>query len=245
LSVRLGSGGSGASSFGLGGAPFTRQLVYVTVAVSIAAAIATGWMGYDVAPLFGMTPSALVGGSDALPHVPALWQLVTYPFFVLDPIALVLGVIVYGWWSSDLERQWGRALYVERWATLVIGVAAIDAAFAIAWPALRGVTVFGPTALLEGLVVAWGLTFPTRTVRIWLVLPITGRALAWIAGGIVVLVAVFGGPDAALASIPALASVGLAVAMVRWDLSLRRLWLLHRRRAIQRELDRIRRDGLH
>lgn len=226
-------------------APLTRQLAYATIAASIAGGIATFWMGLDVAPLFGMTPAALVGGGDVLPFVPALWQLVSYPFFVLEPISLVLGVIVYGWFSSDLERAWGRGAYLERWLTLVAGVALVDAVLAIPFPALRHVTLFGPAPVLEGLVVAWGLTFPTRTVRLWILLPVTGQMLAWITGGIVVLSAVFAGPEGALLSVPALASVALAVAIARYDFSGRRLWLLYQRRRVERELDRIRRDRLH
>ena len=250
MALRTGGGGGGGGPgalFGGAGASFTRQLSYLTLACSIAAGIATFWMelGVVVVSLFGMTPIALVGGGAMLPYVPALWQLVSYPFFVLDPVALVLGVIVYGWWAGDLERQWGRALFVERWLTLVIGVALVDALFALAFPVLREQTLFGPTALLEGLVVAWGLAFPTRTVRIWLVLPITGQMLAWITGGLVVLSALFGGPMGVLLAIPALTSVALAVAMVRWDFSMRRVWLLYQRQRIQRELDRIRRDDLH
>lgn len=244
----VGGGGGGAGAlFGGVGARFTRQLSYVTLACSIVAGIATYWMGLGetVLALFGMTPIALVGRGEMLPSVPALWQLVSYPFFVLDPVALVLGVIVYGWWAGDLERQWGTPLFVERWLTLVVGVALVDAIFAIPFPFLRGTPLFGPTALLEGLVVAWGLTFPTRTVRMWLVLPITGQMLAWITGGLVVLSALFGGPMGALLAIPALTSVALAVAMVRWDFSMRRFWLLYQRQRIQRELDRIRRDQLH
>lgn len=241
-----GGGGPGALFGGLG-APLTRQISYVTLACSIAAGIATYWMelGDVVSALFGMTPRALVGGSDLLPYVPALWQLVSYPFFVLDPVALVLGVIVYGWWAGDLERQWGRPLFAERWLTLVVLVALVDALFAVFFPVLRDVTLFGPTALLEGLVVAWGLTFPTRTVRVWLVLPVTGQMLAWITGGLVVVSALFGGPYGALVAIPSLTAVALAVAMVRWDFSMRRVWLLYRRQRIQRELDRIRKDELH
>lgn len=225
--------------------PRVRELAYATIAASIAGGVCFFWLDLHVDHVFGMTPLALVGRGDALPSVPAVWQLVTYPFFVLNPIGLVLGTLVYGWFASDLERAWGAALFVERWVTLTVGVALITALASIPLAVLRDHTLFGPTALLEGLVVAWGLTFPTRQVRLWFLLPITGQMLAWITGAFVVLSAVFGGPDAAPFSIPAAVSVGLAVGMVRFDLSLRRLWLIAKRRRIERELQKVRRDSLH
>jgi hypothetical protein len=218
--------------------PRVRQLVIATVAASIAGGVASAWLGLPVIAWVGLTPSALWGAGSALPGVPALWQLASYPFFALGPFDLILSALTYGWFAGDLERAWGGRLFVDRWWTLALGVAAATTLGAIVFPPLRDFTVVGPSPVLEGLLVAWGLTFPYRQIRILFFIPITGQQMVWLTVALVGLSAVFGGPGAFPFLVPQIAAIALGFTVARTQLSLRYLALRISRWRIERALDR-------
>lgn len=216
-----------------------------TFVASIAGGIAWAWLGLPVRAWVGLTPAALWGAGEALPGVPALWQLASYPFFALGPFDLVLAALTYGWFAGDLERAWGGSLFIDRWWTIALGVATATALGAILLPPLRDFTLVGPSPVLEGLLIAWGLTFPYRRIRIMLFFPITGQQLVWLTVALVGLSAVFGGPDTFPFLVPQLAAIGLGFTVARTRFSLGRIVLEVRRRRVARALDRerSRRDG--
>lgn len=231
------------SEWGLVLTPWVKRLIVVTAITSVGAGIARSWYGLPVESWLGLTPAALWGGSEALPGVPALWQPFTYALIVLDPFSLVFAALAYGWFAGDLERAWGSRLFVDRWAMLVLGIALAMVIFAVLFPELRQASVLGPSAALEGIVVAWGLTFPYRRVRVFFFFPITGRILVWITVAFAVLPVVFSGRPALAWSLPAIAGVTLGFAMGRTRLSLRWLALKVKKARLERELGRHRRGG--
>lgn len=231
------------SEWGLVLTPWVKRLVIATAVASIAAGIARSWYGLPVESWLGLTPAALWGGSEALPGVPALWQPFTYALLALDPFSLVFAALAYGWFAGDLERAWGARLFIDRWLLLVLGVAMASVLGAVLLPELRQVTVLGPSAVLEGIVVAWGLTFPDRRVRIFFFFPINGRALVWITVALTVLPVVFFGRGAMVWALPAIAGVALGLAMGKTKLSLRWIGLHLKKVRLERALRRQRRGG--
>lgn len=223
--------------------PWVKRLILATAVASIAAGIARSWYGLPVDARLGLTPAAMWGGSDVLPGVPALWQPFTYGLLVLDPLSLVFTALAYGWFAGDLERMWGSRLFADRWLLLVLGVAVLTVFGAVLFPELRQMTVIGPSAALEGLVVAWGLTFPYRRVRVFFFFPITGRILVWITIALAVLPVVFYGRGAMPWSFPAIAGVALGFAMGKTRLSFRWMQLRLKKARLERELSRHRRGS--
>lgn len=221
--------------------PRVRQLVIATAALSLAAGFASAWLALPVIEWVGLTPAALWGGGDALPGIPALWQVASYPFFTLSPWSLIFAVLTYGWFAGDLERAWGGRLFVDRFWLLTLGVAGATVLGALLFPPLRDFTLVGPSPVLEALLIAWGLTFPHRTIRILLFIPITGHQMVWLTVALVVLSAVFGGPALFPFLVPQLAGIALGFAIARTPLSLRRIALHARRVWLARALDRERR----
>lgn len=219
-----------------------KQIVVLTIGASIAGAIASAWMGLPVSAWVGLTPSAIVGAGEGLPGVPAIWQVATYPFFAWSPLDLVLGALAYGWFAGDLERAWGSRLFLDRFVLFVLGVAAAHLLAALLYPGMRDSTLIGPSPVLEGLVIAWGTTFPDRTIRIWMIIPITGRTMVWLTAGLLALSVVYGGPTVIPWLAAPIAAVGLGIAFGRTALSLRWLALHAQKWRVTRELDRSRSD---
>ena len=108
---------------------------------------------------------------------------------------------------------------------------------------LREASWLGPSAILDGLVVAWGFTFRDRQIRIFFFIPVPGWALAWLTLASTLLVPVFMGPEALSWVAPHCFAVVLGYGFGHGPLSLRRLWLKLRQRQLQRAIDRERRGG--
>lgn len=235
-------GSSGIPGFEL--TSMVKRIAIATAALSIAAAFGSAWLGWTMDRLLGLVPASLVYVGFHPPFVPALWQLVTYALVATTPWSVIAAVLGYGWFASDLERTWGSNAFLDRWLLAVLGVAVAQVLAAIAWPELRHEPLIGTELVMESLFVAWGMTFPNRTIRIFFVIPIPGRMLAILTVAFVVLSAVFGGPDQFPIHVAPLASCGLGLGIARgW--SARRLYLHYERWRLGRAIQREREQNLH
>jgi membrane associated rhomboid family serine protease len=105
------------------------------------------------------------------------WRLATWAFVEVGPHALFFGCIAIYVFGGDLLEAWGE----RRFARVVLGgVLAIGVATALVAPVIGAAHhgYLGAAALGDALLITWGLTFPTRQVRMWLVLSIDGQTLA-------------------------------------------------------------------
>lgn len=218
-----------------------RQLAVVLLVASVAAGILGSWRGWPVEELFGLCPGALVGHHG----FPMLWQAFTYPWIAWGPFEVVFSVLALVWFVGDLERAWGDRLFLDRLVLLWLGVTGGTLLLALLYPPITDASWLGPSPFFEGLLVAWGFTFPDRTVRILLLLPIRGVVLAWLVLATTVLAPVFGGPEALFWVAPHLCAVGLGLLFGRTSFSLRRLWLRLEERRLKRAIERERNQRLH
>lgn len=218
-----------------------RQLAIFLLVASVVAGILGAWRGWPVVELLGLRPSALVGREG----LPMVWQAFTYPWIALGAFDVVFSVLALGWFVGDLERAWGDRLFLDRLVLLWLGVTAGSLLLAAAYPPIREARWIGPSPFLEGLVVAWGFTFPDRTIRIFFFFPVRGLVFAWLTLGLTVLTPVFGGPETLVGVAPYLCAVGMGYLFGRTPFSLRRLWLRLEERRLRRAIDRERNQRLH
>ena len=135
------------------------------------------------------TQLALIPGT-VLGHV---WTLVTAGLLT-DPehwSHLVFTLIGFYFLGPDLERRWGT------WRFLRFVVLSIMAGFGLSLmlaaiaphetKVFHPFMMFGPASALAALAVAWGRENAEMQIRLYFVLPISGRALVWITLGFCVL----------------------------------------------------------
>jgi membrane associated rhomboid family serine protease len=105
------------------------------------------------------------------------WRLATWAFVEVGPHALFFGCIAIYVFGGDLLEAWGARRFAR---TVGGGVLAMGVGTALVAPLVGGAHYgyLGAGALGDALLVTWGLTFPTRRVRMWLVLSIDGQTLA-------------------------------------------------------------------
>lgn len=101
------------------------------------------------------------------------WQVVSYSVLHGDFWHLVLNMLGLWMFGSDLERLWGQRRYLQYIAASVLSAALVQ----IAWTLLIGTNVptVGASGAIFGLLLAYGMTFPNRTVML-LIPPIPMKA---------------------------------------------------------------------
>jgi membrane associated rhomboid family serine protease len=188
-------------SFG-GRVPRAVGLVLVlTVALSLVVAFGDRHAG-SLFDRVSLEPAAVWRGEA--------WRVVTWAFVEPQPLRLIFGCYFLYWFGGDLGREWGSARFLR-----VFGALVLVPAIAICFVALADVYVMraaylGGLATGAGLTVAWGLWFPDRVVRLFLILPIRGIVLSWLTVAITFVYAVYAGWETVL---PELVAEG---AMLSW-----------------------------
>jgi membrane associated rhomboid family serine protease len=130
---------------------------------------------------------------DAVTHG-QVWRLFTYPLFELSPLSLVLACAMLLWFGRDLvEQQWGA----RRFLGTFFGLAALGGVAACVVGLASSMTtapeLAGSWPVIDGLIIAWALTFPRREVRLYGVVRVAGRWMVHIVIGGTVLYALYAG----------------------------------------------------
>jgi len=159
-------------------------LLTLTIGLSLLVAFGDRHAG-SLFELVSLTPGEVWHGQ--------LWRLVTWPFVEVGPVGLIFTCLFLFWFGRDLAEEWGsrRLLAVLGGVTLAAGVCTCLVA-QLDRPVLEA-RYLGGWALTTAMVVAWGLWFPHRIIRLFFVLSITGWWLAWLTVALTVVYAVYAG----------------------------------------------------
>ena len=97
---------------------------------------------------------------------------------------LLFTLIGFYFLSPDLERRWGTARFLRFVALSIASGFALSLLLSYAMPESFKVfhppVMFGPSAALAALAVAWGLENRGSQIRFYFLIPISGMALVWI-----------------------------------------------------------------
>jgi hypothetical protein len=166
------------------------------------------WIAFTVAPALVaplmLQPASVVPGFQ-------LWRLLTHAaLIVMEPGWFVLTLVFAVMLMPTFEARWGP------WGLLrflvVTSLAGAVAAVAAGWALLHGggSIYVGPSAFLDGLIVAYALVFPGQTFRAYFVIPVSTRTMVWIILIINLLGLVYYLPKEVLDPVAGLAGMGFA-----------------------------------
>jgi membrane associated rhomboid family serine protease len=185
--------------------PITFGIVVVLVAMFIVAGIAMNFA------------QGLSAGLAYLPlsvsHVleGQVWRLATYALLhsLADPFHLLLNGFMIFMFGRELESRWGAGRYILFTALTVV----VGGVFVVLSSVLfsRGGTAVGASAFSEGLIVAWGLTFRDRPLRLFFAVEVKGIHLVWFAIFLWVLQAVSASPVSASAHLGGMVTAAVLV----------------------------------
>ncbi len=164
--------------------PLIAALVVATVAASLVAAVdARG--GGQLWRHLALIPSHVVHGE--------LWRLATWPFVQRAPGTLIVTCVFLYVCGSDLVWRWGWQQLARHFITIVLAAGLGTTLVALVLPAWNHAHL-GGIALADALLITWGLQFPDERVRVYFVLELSGRQLAYGAALVTALFAIFFGP---------------------------------------------------
>ncbi len=134
-----------------------------------------------------------------------VWQVFTYQFVHLDVFHLLFNMLFVWMFGVDLERRWGTIAFTKYY--LIVGTTAGLATvvtsllpLAATAPSYFALTV-GASGAGYGLMMAWAIVFPHRTVYFFGLFPLTARVFALIAGAIALAQAVSSGGNSGIAHV--------------------------------------------
>ena len=156
--------------------PFTKQLLIGLAGLYVAQLLLENWLGVPVV-------RSLAWWSIHSPSFGA-WQPIT-AFFVNtpgEPIWVVVQWIVLAFFIPPAEAALGRRGLLEAWAWAAVGGIGVTLALNFLG-AVGGATPYlGLAAVLESLIVIFGLSRPNAQILIFFVLPVRASWVAWGSG---------------------------------------------------------------
>jgi membrane associated rhomboid family serine protease len=112
-----------------------------------------------------------------------VWELVTYMFLHGGGFHLLfnmLGLVIFG---SDLERWWGSRAFLKYYLVTGAGAGVIHLLAAYVTGGANTIQpVVGASGAIFGVLLAFGMAFPTRQVLLMLVIPVSARTMVVLYG---------------------------------------------------------------
>jgi membrane associated rhomboid family serine protease len=157
--------------------PVTKALILICVAIYFAGQLLPGVLG----PIESLTALWPLGSGRFLP-----WQVVTYAFLHGDMAHLFFNMLGLWMFGSELERLWGHKRYLAFLLASVVAAALIQLVFTLLVGS-RFPTV-GASGALFGLLLAFGMLFPNRTIMpLFPPIPMKARTFVIVFGGLELL----------------------------------------------------------
>jgi len=181
-------------SFGPGPlTPAVKAIIYTNIAVYVLVLIMTRLVDW-----IGLIPELVLTRGY-------VWQVVTYQFVHAEVFHILFNMLWVWMFGVDLERRWGTVAFAKYYLIVgtTAGVATVVTSL-LPFPAMEtsywAVTI-GASGAGYGLMLAWAIVFPHRTVLFFGIVPLSARVFALIAGAIALSQAVSSGGDSGIAHV--------------------------------------------
>ena len=194
-------------------------------------------------PLFGLVPKMV--WSEFM-----LWQPFTYLFFHGSIWHVLINMFVLWMFGSELERLWGKEHFLKFYFVTSVGAGLVTIIFG-----LNSMTpIVGASGAVYGVLLAYGLTYPNRTVYLYGIIPI--KSLWFVIGiGVIAFMSSFDNISQ-ISHLTHLSGMVIGYLMLKRPVRFNDLWFTIRKRtleykikheekkvsqhqAIEREIDRI------
>ncbi len=168
--------------FGSGYFPYAvKWLLIVNIALFVLYFFAVRMGLGSLFKMFALTPRAV------LEHF-AVWQLATY-MFLHDPLGfghILFNMLALWMFGADLENTWGTRRFLNYYFLCGIGAGICDVIVS-SLAGVMGTSTIGASGAIYGLLLAYGVLYPDRTVLFSFLFPIKAKYFVMIIGAIAFL----------------------------------------------------------
>jgi membrane associated rhomboid family serine protease len=168
-----------ASSFSFGPGPISttlKALIAANVAVFLLTAFAR-----SAVPYLGLVPELVL-------HKFWIWQLATYMFLHGGIFHIVFNMLALWMFGVEMERRWGSRYFLKYYFVCGIGAAVTVLVLSLlplgVFAGLYNSLTIGASGAVYGLLLAYGLYFPTRPIVMFFVFPVPAKYAVMIMGAI-------------------------------------------------------------
>ena len=171
-------------------------------------------------PLFGLVPKMV--WSEFM-----LWQPFTYLFFHGGVWHVLINMFVLWMFGSELERLWGKERFLKFYFVTGVGAGLVTMLFG-----LNSMTpIVGASGAVYGILLAYGLTYPNRTVYLYGIIPI--KSLWFVIGiGIIAFMSSFDNVSQ-ISHLTHLTGMVIGYLMLKRPVRLYDLWFSIRKRTLE------------
>lgn len=153
--------------------PGVRNLLFANVGVFVFQVIAGYLAHVRLETLFGLVPYDVV-------HHLFLWQMVTYLFLHGGFLHILFNMLALWMFGTELEWLWGTTRFLRFYFITGVGAALCS----IVVSPNSSIPIIGASGAIYGLLAAYGLLFPDRTLLLYFVIPIKAKYFVLILGAI-------------------------------------------------------------
>ena len=182
--------------------------------------------------LFGLVPKLI--WSEFM-----IWQPVTYLFFHGGIWHVLINMFVLWMFGSELERLWGKLRFLKYYFITGIGSGIMTALLN-----LSSITpVVGASGAVFGVLMAYGITYPNRTIYLYGIIPIRSMLFV-VAVGFIAFVSSFDGASR-ISHITHLSGmvIGYLILKRRWQFN--DIWFSIRKKTLEYQIQREERKISH
>ena len=171
-------------------------------------------------PLFGLVPKMV--WSEFM-----IWQPFTYLFFHGGIWHVLINMFVLWMFGSELERIWGKGHFLKFYFVTGVGAGLVTMIFG-----LNSMTpIVGASGAVYGVLLAYGLTYPNRTVYLYGIIPI--KSLWFVIGiGVIAFMSSFDNVSQ-ISHLTHLSGMVIGYLMLKRPLRFNDLWFTIRKRTLE------------
>jgi membrane associated rhomboid family serine protease len=171
-------------------------------------------------PLFGLVPKLV--WSEFM-----LWQPFTYLFFHGSIWHVLINMFVLWMFGSELERLWGKEHFLKFYFVTGVGAGLVTIIFG-----LNSMTpIVGASGAVYGVLLAYGLTYPNRTVYLYGIIPI--KSLWFVIGiGVIAFMSSFDNISQ-ISHLTHLSGMVIGYLMLKRPVRFNDLWFTIRKRTLE------------
>jgi len=171
-------------------------------------------------PLFGLVPKLV--WSEFM-----LWQPFTYLFFHGGIWHVLINMFVLWMFGSELERLWGKEHFLKFYFVTGVGAGLVTMIFG-----LNSMTpIVGASGAVYGVLLAYGITYPNRTVYLYGIIPI--KSLWFVVGiGIIAFMSSFDNVSQ-ISHLTHLSGMMIGYLMLKRPIRFNDLWFTIRKRTLE------------